>query len=103
MESSIVALLAIIIALLIWLTMLAFQMRNLLQGIDSSLQRLTLNPSTRHHGHHDLKNFSIWTSRGGRWALVEEHCEPGYMSGDPPRRAGAYEGETVRKPAVRRS
>ena len=62
---------------------------------------LKLMPRRSHHPDHGLTNYSTWTYRNGSWGIVETRAENGFVSGDPPRRPGAYEGETVRRPAVR--
>lgn len=56
-----------------------------------------------HHRGTGLTNFGVWTYNGSGWQLSERRTEPGFVVGDPPRRPGAYPGETVRKPAVRGS
>jgi hypothetical protein len=56
------------------------------------------------HSHHKLSgltNYSVFRYSGGAWQLVETRFEPGFISDDSPRRPGAYEGETIRRPAVR--
>jgi len=101
MEWPVIVLLIAIVVLLIWLILLAHDMRESLHRIVANTA-LPRGDDSSHHGLHGLTNYCIWTNHGGSWKLVEQRFEPGYMAGDPPRRAGAYEGETVRKPAVRR-
>ena len=99
-EWQITALLALIVILLGWLVYLAY-------AVLEQLNRLSLarRPSDPHggycHGISWMTNFSLWKYKDGRWRMVEEKCEQGFRPGDPPRRPGAYEGEVIRRPAVR--
>lgn len=102
MTAVIIALLIAILVLLLWLIAMVYSLRE--QIADAVKNQVGSGPhlGTRHHGHAELNNYGVWTYRQGRWSLVEDRSLAGYTCGDPPRRAGTYEGETVRKPAVRR-
>jgi hypothetical protein len=41
--------------------------------------------------------YCIWRYAGGKWLLVKDACEPGFL-GRPPRENGNYEGEFRRTP-----
>jgi hypothetical protein len=53
------------------------------------------------HGQGMMMNYSTWKYEAGRWRMIENRLEEGFETGDGPVRPGAYEGEIVRRPAVR--
>jgi hypothetical protein len=86
-------------ALVGWHIMVSRQLLETLQQIKALLEHRLRRPY--HHPHAGLTNYSTWTYHNGTWEIVESRVEIGFVAGDPPRRPGAYEGETVRRPAVR--
>lgn len=94
-------LLVVITGLLGALVGVAIQVRDELKRSGQLLEKIAEQKNGTPHGNVGLTNFGVWTYRSDRWQLSERRTEPGFVVGDPPRRPGAYEGETVRKPAVR--
>jgi hypothetical protein len=45
----------------------------------------------------------VWAFRGGKWQMSENNCRPGYEPGPPPKRSGAFEGESLRYPCRHRA
>jgi hypothetical protein len=89
----------VLVASAILLLIAAYEIRDILLTIKDILDKYRPSP---HHNHHTaLTNYSTWTYRNGNWELAESRVESGFEPGEPPRRPGAYEGETVRRPAVR--
>lgn len=82
-----------------WGISVLFDIRTTLREISRQLSMR----GVRHHSPSVLTNYSTWTYRDGKWSIVESRLEVGFTVGEPPRRPGAYEGETVRRPAVRQS
>jgi hypothetical protein len=85
--------------LIVWHVQVSNKTLDSLQQIKTLLEQRLRRPY--HHPHAGLTNYSTWTYRDGIWEIVETRVEYGFVPGDPPRRPGAYEGETVRRPAVR--
>jgi len=92
-------LLLAVVVLIGWGIRFLFEIREVLREISRQLPMRGI----RHHPHSVLTNYSTWTYRNGTWDVVESRAEAGFRVGEPPRRPGAYEGETVRRPAVRQS
>jgi hypothetical protein len=82
-----------------WNVLISSNMLETLRQINRLLEQRLRRP--HHHPNAALTNYSTWTYRDGIWEIVETRVEIGFVPGDPPRRPGAYEGETVRRPAVR--
>jgi hypothetical protein len=77
---------------------------SLLAKINAALSRIDgrmRNGNNLHHAHTRLKNVTTYIYRGGAWSICEQRLEPGFADGGPPLRPGAYEGEVVRRTAVR--
>jgi hypothetical protein len=70
-----------------------------LEEMAQALAKKYPDPETLHPGGFGLSNFCVWRYRQGQWQVIEDRCGPGFHPGDPPNRAGDYEGEIVRKPA----
>ena len=47
-----------------------------------------------------MTNYCTWKHENGRWQVIENRCQTGFVCGDPPSRAPGYQNEIVRKPAV---
>jgi hypothetical protein len=99
MDWSVVIPLLAVAALVGWQVLVSYQLLEILAEIKELLERRLRRP--HHHADAGLTNYSTWTFRNTNWEIVESRAELGFVPGDPPRRPGAYEGETVRRPAVR--
>ena len=104
MESLVVAILVVIAGLLGWLIRVAIQIRD---GIERNAEFQAIFPQRRDyqtcHGSGSKTAFSTWRYSEEGWHLVEKQIDTDYFElGEPPRRPGAYVGEIVRRPAVRK-
>ncbi len=52
------------------------------------------------HGSLREEEYSLWSSRNGKWDMVRPCTAPGLDVGPPPSREGRFEGEIVRTPGV---
>jgi hypothetical protein len=41
--------------------------------------------------------YALWAFQAGAWVVQKVDCGEGYWAGDPPRQAGKFEGEIVKK------
>lgn len=94
-----VVLLLMVALLLGWLTLLMNRVLNHLEQFGVLLRLLVSTGDC--HAPDAMTNYSTWTYREGVWQMVDKRIENGFGTGEPPRRPGSYEGETVRRPAVR--
>jgi hypothetical protein len=104
METLNVVLLVVIAGLIGWLIRIANQ---ILASLERNAEFQRIYPWARHpyhtcHGYGAMVNYSTWRYSKESWQLVDRQIEDEFELGDPPRRPGAYEGEIVRRPAVRK-
>lgn len=87
-------LLVVIAGLIAWLIPLTYRMLD-------TLNRIADSSNGSRHAYAALTNYSTWMYKDGAWKVIESKIEPGFVPGEPPRRPGSYEGEIIRRPAVR--
>jgi hypothetical protein len=105
MESLVVVLLVVIAGLIGWLIRIANQ---ILASLERNAEFQGIQPRARQpyhtcHGYGNMTNYSTWRFSEKGWHLVEQKLDKdNFELGEPPRRPGAYVGEIVRRPAVRK-
>jgi hypothetical protein len=97
-------LLLVIAGLIGWLIRLAYQILACLERnaeFQTAPAWRASDPSC--HGQGMMTKYSTWKYHDGRWQLIEKHFEEKlFEPGEAPLRPGAYDGEIVRRPAVRK-
>jgi hypothetical protein len=103
MNLLVVALLVVIAGLLGWLIRVANQILASIE-LNAEFQSVFPPPRVPLHTCHGFGsfNYSTWRYSEKGWHLVEKRLDDDFEEGDPPRRPGAYVGEIVRRPAVRK-
>src|SRR5687767_3092273 len=105
MDWLVVALLVVIAGLLGWLIRVAMQ---ILDSIERNAEFQTIFARRRMpyhtcHGSGSKTAFTTWRYSEAGWHLVEQKFDKDqFEKGEPPRRPGAYVGEIIRRPAVRK-